>query len=67
MGRIKIKDLSKNVEMTDRELKKVFGGALISYQNSWTNFAVRIFRKPPVFIEKNDDEEHIFNTTQIKY
>lgn len=67
MGRIKIKDLPKEVEMTDEEQRKVFGGALTLNQNRWTTSTLRIFRKPPTFIEWNDEEEHIFNTTQIKY
>jgi len=67
MGRIKINDLPKNVELTGNELKRVFGGGILASQTSWTNYPVRIFRKPPVFMEKNDDEELIFSTPQMKY
>ncbi len=61
MARIKITDLpEKDREITDEEMKKVFGGAPTFKQNRWTISALRIFRKPPTFMEKNSEDEHIF-------
>ncbi len=60
MGRIKINDLpEKNIEMTDKELKKVFGGTLALTRAGWPSSSLKIFKKP-VFMEKNDEGEHIF-------
>ena len=53
--------IGKGVSLiTKEELKKVFGGALTFNQNMWTTSNVRIFRKPPTFMEKNSEDEHIF-------
>lgn len=59
MGKIKIEDLPQDIEMTDNELKKVFGGALALNRNMGTTLSRRIFLRP-VLMEKNDAEETMF-------
>jgi hypothetical protein len=71
MGKIKIEDLPKEQKITKKEMRAITGAGVEPSPFSGpigSNYGtVRIFRKPPVFMEKNDAEESIFNTMQIKY
>lgn len=66
MAKIKIKDLPKGQKISKEEMKKVLGGTLTLNQERLTTSTVRIFRKPPTFMEKNDEGEHIFYGEEIR-
>ncbi len=68
MARIKINDLpEKNIEMTGKELNKVFGGGftltrnILNIQNLGMISPLKIFKTKISGMERNEDDERIFS------